>query len=340
MTITPAPPLSALAARYQALRDDPACRAPIQVRAAVLAALRGHLHRDGFLEIDTPLLQHAPHASPDRPLRVTTRRAPGPLFLRSSPLYLRGMLTAFDRVYEIGRTFRDEPADTTHSPEYTLVELYAAGSNHIALYGKAQALIATAARAAAACAPVELLPAAAELTDTHRWPILNIYTAVGVALHHGISPGTHLHLLRDLGRQAGISCPTGLSADETLLHLYDHLVEPTLITPTFVTGFPTSCSPLAERDPEDHYLAQKWDLVIAGREIATGYTELADATELRRRLRTRSAEADTVDNDLLEVADLGIPPAGGLCIGLDRLLLTLTGAATVHDVVPIPLATT
>lgn len=321
------------ATRYRTLRTDPDARRALRTRAAVSAALRELLNASGFVEVDTPVLQPATTAFTSRPFRVHTRALPGPVFLRNSPLYLRGMLTAgFDRVYEIGRSFRDEPLDGTHSPEYTLVEVYQGHADYLAMRGLVRTLVQHADRAAAATGGL----AARDLEGD--WPSVDVYEAVGTAVGHPVSPSTSIGDLRDLGAAASAPVPDIHTADEALLHLYDRLVEPATVRPTFYLGFPASCSPLAESEPSDVGRAQKWDLVIRGTEVATAYTELTDPVELRRRVERSSTEADTIDEDMLAVFDLGMPaPSGGLCIGLDRLVLTLTGAATVHEVIPIPL---
>ncbi|MGI9002847.1 MAG: amino acid--tRNA ligase-related protein [Pseudonocardia sp.] len=320
--------------RYRTLRGDPDARLLLRARAAVVAALRRWLDGAGFVEIDTPLLQPV-GTGRVQPFRVAVRALDQQLALRSSPLYLRGMLAGgFEQVYEVARSFRDEPPDATHLPEYTLVEIFHAHADHAMMRHLAWTLVHEAARAARGC----LGQTRQHLSG--RWPITDIYDALGRVLDQHISPETTAAQLRDLAAAHAPSLDA-TSADEIVLALYDRLVEPATSEPTFYTGYPASCAPLAERDPVDERRAQKWDLVIGGREIATAYTELSDPAELRRRfrrLRHRHTEADTIDERMLAVFDLGMPPAAGLCIGLDRLMLTLTRAESVHEIVPVPIA--
>jgi lysyl-tRNA synthetase, class II len=251
------------------------------------------------------------------------------------------LTTGMERVFEIGRSFRDEPVDPTHSPEYSLVELYQAGADYTTLRRTAYDLITTAARAVHGGTEIRTRTGhVVDLADT--WAVAPFHTALGTALDHPVDPATPAAELRRLAERHQVPVRSGADAEEIALELYDRLVEPATFGPTFHTDFPARPSPLAATCDHDERLAQKWDLVIGGREIATAYTELAGAAELRRRLapegdRILSSEAATMDAEWLEVFSGNMPAAGGLCIGLERLLLTVTGVVQLRDVIPFPL---
>ena len=332
----------ALAARYAELRNVPSARDILAARSRVVDVLRRSLHDSGHIEVDTPLLQRSRPAA-GRSFRTETVSLDPHLYLRSSPLHLRAMLTTgMDRVFEIGRSFRDEPVDPTHSPEYSLVELYQANADYRTLRTVAHDLVATAARAVLDNTIVRSR-AGHRIDLGADWPVMPVHQAVSSAVDHPVTPASTAEDLRDLARRRHVTIRHGADTDEILLELYDRLVEPNTLGPIVYSDFPAGRSPLAQPCAHDRRLAQKWDLVIDGREIATAYTELADAAELRRRLapqgdRILSAEAATLDDEWLDVFAAGMPAAGGLCIGLERLLLTLTGATELREVIPFPLS--
>jgi lysyl-tRNA synthetase class 2 len=324
-----------------AFSREVAARRTLVARSRVIGALRHHLHDTGHAEIDTPLLQRA-RPAPGRSFRAETRSLDPHIYLRSSPMHLRAMLTTgMGRVFEIGRTFRDEPADPTHSPEYTLVELYQAEADYRTLQATARELITMAAVAATGATAISARNGTAiDLADA--WPTVPFYQAVSAAAGEEVKPGDTAGRLRELARQRNVPVRAGTGADDIALALYDHLVEPRTTGPVIHYDFPAGPSPLARACPHDQRLAQKWDLVIDGREIATAYTEQSDPAELSRRLapdgdRILPSEAASLDDDWLSVFAAGMPEAGGLCIGLERLLLILTGAKSLTDVIPFPL---
>lgn len=335
-------PAGSLAARYAELRNVPAARQVLEARSRVVDVLRRALHDSGHIEVDTPLLQRS-RPAPGRSFRTETRSLDPYIYLRSSPLHLRAMLTTgMDRVFEIGRSFRDEPVDPTHSPEYSLVELYQAGADYRTLRAVAYDLITAAARAVLGGTVIRTR-IGGDVDLAGHWTVVPFYDAVATALSHSVDPGTTADELRELAKGHQVAIRSGADADEIALELYDRLVEPATVTPTVYIDFPAGPSPLAQACAHDTRLAQKWDLVIDGREIATAYTELADSVGIRDRIapdgdRILTSEAATLDDEWLDVFAVNMPAAGGLCIGLERLLLTLTGAAQLRDVIPFPLA--
>ena len=339
----PSPPglpgRDALTARYAELRL-PRARQVLEARSRVVDTLRRELHDQGHIEVDTPLLQRA-RPAPGRSFRTETRTLDPRVYLRSSPLHLRAMLTTgMERVFEIGRTFRDEPADPTHSPEYSLVELYQAGADYLSLQETARHLILAAARAATGGTVIRAGDTKIDLDAP--WPVTSFHEAVTAAAGEEVTPGTSADRLHVIAGRHHVPVRPGAGADEIALELYDRLVEPGTTSPAFYADFPAGPSPLALRCPHDPRLAQKWDLVIGTREIATAYTEQADTGQLRRSLapdgdRILPSEAAALDDDWLAVFAAGMPGSGGLCIGLERLLLTVTSATDLRDVIPFPL---
>ncbi|GAA4989987.1 hypothetical protein GCM10023205_71550 [Yinghuangia aomiensis] len=332
---------AATADRCAQLRTDTASRAHLSARAAVTRALRAVFDARGHLEVDTPLLQVRAAPDPRQPFRVLSRHLDPDTFLRASPLHLRAMLTAgFEKVYEIGRTFRDEPADATHAVEYTLVEAYAAHTDFTDTRALVRDLVHAAARAAGGTTRLRLPHAADTIDLANPWPTATVHDAVGGVLGRPVVPDIEADELRQAAADHDVPV-RAVDADGLVQELYDALVEPATGAPVFYTHFPASASPLAEACPRDRRLAHKWDLVIGGREIATSYSELTDPDELRRHLAPRrgaSDEAHTLDEAWLRAFAGGMPPtAAGLCIGLERLVMTLTGAPALTDTIPFPL---
>ncbi len=337
-------PAGSLAARYAELRNVPAARQVLQARSRVLDVLRRSLHDAGYVEVDTPLLQHA-RPAPGRSFRTETRSLDPHTYLRSSPLHLRAMLTTgMDQVFEIGRSFRDEPVDPTHSPEYSLVELYRAGADYQTLRATVVHLITAAARAVLGGTVIRTR-AGDSIDLAASWSVVPFYDALSAALAHPVAPDSTAADLLRLAEDHQVPVDGDAAGEEIALQLYDRLVEPVTRVPTFYIDFPAGPSPLARTCAHDPRLAQKWDLVIGGREIATAYTELTDPDELRRRLAladlNQSSEAAALDAEWRHVFAVNMPAAGGLCIGLERLLLlVLTDADQLRDVIPFPLPVT
>lgn len=324
--------------RFAELRVQDSARKMLRTRSSVVMALRRELHRIGFVEVDTPLLQTCSRSS-ERSFRTETESLGLNTYLRTSPFFLRGVLTTgIEKVFEIGRTFRDEPVDRTHSPEYSLIELYEAGADYCSMRSTAQTLVLAAATAVLGTTTVR--SCGGEAIDLAvPWAVTDLYSAVSAAVGQTVEPATSVAELRPIAARHLPRIDDDLSADELVLELYDRLVESATVTPTFYVNFPVSQSPLAEACGHDERLAQKWDLVIDGREVATGYTELADSKELTKRL-TRGGSLPEVlglDSDWIDVFSDGMPQAGGLCVGLERLLLTITGARSIRDVIPFPI---
>ncbi|MFF7249945.1 amino acid--tRNA ligase-related protein [Embleya sp. NPDC008237] len=329
----PATPTGHPAEHFHRLRTDARARDLLQARSAIQHAIRRRLDLDGHTHVDTPLLQHRSPAT--RP-HVTTRHRGPDRVLRDQPPYLRAMLTAgFARVYEIART-RNEPADATHTGEYTLVEIHRAHADYVTTRHLIQNLV----RAAADAMPwIEPATGAGppRIDWVQPWAVTTVHAAVGAVVAVHITPDTDTPELLRLARKHGLDPDPASSADELLLHLYDNLVEPATHTPTFHIDFPASQAPLAQPCAHDTRLAQTWDLVVAGIHVATSSTALADGAALRARLAANTPRVDrdepaTIDDAWPAVFDAPMPPSGNLRIDLDRLVQVLTGAERIDDV--------
>ncbi|WP_240917589.1 bifunctional lysylphosphatidylglycerol synthetase/lysine--tRNA ligase LysX [Phycicoccus sp. HDW14] len=311
-------------------------------RSAVVAALRRTLAEEGYLEVETPVLQSVHGGASARPFRTWSNAYGQDLCLRIAPeLYLKRLLVGgLGPVFELGRNFRNEGADGTHNPEFTALEVYQPYGDQESMRVLAQRLVRAAAVAVHG-APVVPVPPPDRLRQglegvplvalDEAWPQVPVLDAVGRALGEPVTPDTERGDLVRLAAGRGLEVDPSLGAGELVERLHGELVEPVTATPTFYTHFPSSTSPLARADREDPRLAERWDLVVAGMEVATAYSELTDPLEQRDRLTRQSVlaaggdpEAMELDEDFLAALELGMPPAGGLGIGVDRLVMLLT----------------
>lgn len=325
--------------RYLDLAVNPDTAQMLRLRSAVVRALRDRLYRDDFLEVETPMLQPVHGGANARPFVTRSNAYDMQMYLRIAPeLYLKRLCVAgVDRVFELNRNFRNEGADATHNPEFTMLEAYQAYADYTTMRRLARDLVHCAARAAFG-SPVVRRPgrdsARTEYDISGEWPVIPVYRAVSDALGEEISTGTPTEVLRRLCARAGIGAAEDAQAADLVLAAYEQLIEPTTTEPTFYTDFPAAVSPLTRPHRGDPNLAERWDLVAFGSEVGTAYTELTDPLEQRRRLVAQSLraaggdpEAMELDEDFLLALEHGMPPTGGLGIGVDRLLMMLTGAS-------------
>jgi lysyl-tRNA synthetase, class II len=318
--------------RYVDLIVRPEAREMVYTRAAVTRSIRETMDRRGYVEVETPILQVVHGGAAARPF-VTHLHALGmDVSLRiATELYLkRAIVGGIDRVYEMGRTFRNEGVDSTHSPEFSLLEAYGAFEDYDSMAELTRAIVLDAAETVHTMAPTTADGVEIELTG--KWRDAAIHELVSDAVGEAITPDTESARLRALADRCGVGVDRDVAAGETVLELYEKLVEHTLIQPTFVRDYPVAVRPLARPHRADPRLAEAWDLVIGGVEVAVAYSELADPVEQRRRLLEQAAaaaggdpEAMHLDEDFLRALEYGMPPTGGMGLGVDRLLMTLTG---------------
>jgi lysyl-tRNA synthetase, class II len=330
--------------RYVDLIINPEARRMAELRAAVTRSLREELHARGFLEAETPALQVLHGGANARPFITHSNAYNIELYLRIAlELYLKRLVVGgIEKVYEIGRIFRNEGADATHNPEFTMLEAYEAYGDYHTIGTLTRELIQAAARAALGSTVVRR-PDGSEHDIGGDWPWMGVHEAIAAALGEEVTPDTSEDKLRALSARAGIGQEPNWSRGQVVLELYEHLVEARTVTPTFYRDFPVEVSPLTRQHRSDPRLAERWDLVAFGAEIGTGYSELVDPLVQRERLTAQSLlaaggdpEAMQLDEDFLRALEYGMPPSGGMGMGTDRLLIMLTGA-TIRETILFPL---
>jgi lysyl-tRNA synthetase, class II len=329
--------------RYVDLLVRPDARTMVQTRATVTRSLRETLHGRGYLEVETPILQTVHGGAAARPFHTHLNAFDLDMSLRiATELFLkRCIVGGIEKVYEIGRTFRNEGVDSTHSPEFTMLEAYESYGDYDTMAELTMTLIRDAARAAGVDVPVTA--DGTEIDLAGKWRTATVHELVSQAIGEQIDVATSAAALRRHAVARGVRVESASSAGEIVLELYDKLVEHTLVQPTFVRDYPADVRPLARPHRDDPRLAEAWDLVIGGVEIAPAYSELADPVEQRRRLLAQSLaaakgdpEAMELDEDFLRALEHGMPPTGGMGLGVDRLVMLLTGRG-IRETILFPL---
>jgi len=329
--------------RYVDLIVRPEARRMVLTRAQVLSSLRATLGGLGFVEVETPILQSMHGGAAARPFHTHLNAFDQPMSLRiATELYLkRALVGGFDRVFEIGKTFRNEGIDSTHSAEFTMLEAYEAYGDYNSVAEWTRSLVLDAARAVGVETP--RMADGTEIDLGSEWRRAPVYDLVSAAVDEPVTPDTEVARLRELAESRNIVLKPGWHAGDIVLEIYEKLVEHTLIQPTFVCDYPRSVRPLARAHRADPRLAEAWDLVIGGVEIAPGYSELADPVEQRRILTEQSLaaaagdpEAMQLDEDFLQALEYGMPPSGGMGLGVDRLIGLFTGKG-IRETILFPL---
>ena len=330
--------------RYVDLIVNPDARKMAEMRATVTRSLREDLHARGFLEAETPVLQVLHGGANARPFVSHSNAYGTRLYLRIAlELYLKRLVVGgIEKVYEIGRIFRNEGADATHNPEFTMLEAYEAYGDYTTIGTLTRELIQAAARAALGSTIVRR-PDGSEHDIGGDWPFVGVHEAIAEALGEEVTPDTGEERLRELSARAGVHQEPKWNRGQVVLELYEHLVEARTVAPTFYRDFPVEVSPLTRQHRTDPRLAERWDLVAFGAEIGTGYSELVDPVQQRERLTAQSLqaaggdpEAMQLDEDFLRALEYGMPPSGGMGMGIDRLLIMFTGL-NIRETVLFPL---
>jgi len=326
--------------RYADLAVNSEVRAMFVARSRMISAIRRFLDNLGYLEVETPVLQPVYGGAAARPFTTHHNALDLPLYLRiADELYLKRLIVGgLERVYEIGHDFRNEGIDRTHNPEFTMLEFYESFADYGTMMERVEALL-TAAAGAVATVPdfAGNVPALGLPFPRIGWlPALNAALGEDVRALDG-------HALRARAANLGIERASELSAPKVLDELFQKLVEARIVAPTFVLDYPLALSPLAKPKRGDPELTERFELFAHGRELANAFSELNDPLDQRARFeaqaRLREAgdeEAAGVDEDYLRAMEYGMPPAGGVGIGVDRLLMYLTGAANIRDVILFP----
>jgi lysyl-tRNA synthetase class 2 len=330
--------------RYVDLIVRPQARETVRIRAGVNRSLRDSFDRRGFLEVETPMLQTMHGGATARPF-VTQSNAMGmDLYLRIAPeLFLkRAVVGGIEKVFEINRNFRNEGSDSSHSPEFAMLEFYAAYETYDTMAVLTRELVQEAARSVFGTQVVTLADGE-EYDLSGEWTTLSMYPSLSAALGEEITPETPADLLHKHAKDRGLELDPKLTHGKLVEELWEHLVGDHLHEPTFVRDFPVETSPLTRQHRSIPGVAEKWDLYVRGFELATGYSELVDPVVERQRLVEQAALRDTgddeamrLDEDFLRALEYGMPPSGGVGMGIDRLLMALTGLG-IRETILFPL---
>ncbi len=329
--------------RYVDLIVRPEARDMVHTRATVLRSLRETLHARQYVEVETPILQSVHGGAAARPFHTHLNAFDLDMSLRiATELYLkRCIVGGMERVYEIGPVFRNEGVDSTHSPEYTLLEAYEAYGDYNTMAELTRTLILAAANAVGV--PTPTMSDGTEIDLNGPWRSASIHELVSEAVGEPVTLDTGVAQLRGHAERLGVRLDADWTAGEIVVELYEELVEHALIQPTFAKDYPVEARPLARPHRDDPRLAEAWDLVIGGVELAPAYSELVDPVEQRRRLVEQSLaaakgdpEAMELDEDFLRALEYGMPPTGGVGIGVDRLIMLLTGRG-IRETILFPL---
>jgi len=325
------------------VRQD--ARDMVRTRAAVVRSLRENLWRRDFLEVETPMLQVRPEGAAARQFETHMNAFDIPLFLRIAPeLFLkRAAVGGVERVFEINRNFRNEGVDSTHSPEFAMLEAYQAYGDYDTMARLTQDLVQTAARDAFGTTLVTLADGT-EYDLGGEWERLAMYDSLSHALGLEITHDTPDETLSALLDTCGISlAPAQTNHGKMVESLWEHHVGEHLVAPTFVLDFPVETSPLTRDHRSKPGLVEKWDLYVRGMELATAYSELVDPVVQRRRFEAQALlaargddEAMRIDEDFLTAMEFAMPPSGGMGMGIDRLLIAMTGLG-IRDTILFPL---
>ncbi|NLN46644.1 MAG: lysine--tRNA ligase [Clostridiaceae bacterium] len=330
--------------RYLDLITNPGSRETFVRRNRIIRAMRAELDALGFLEVETPLLNVIPGGAAARPFVTHHNALDIDLFMRISPeLYLKRLLVGgLERVYEIGRNFRNEGLSVKHNPEFTMMELYQAYTDYNGMMDITERLIARCAMEA--CGTTDVTYQGREI---HLAPPFERLTMTEAVRRHA---GVDFDAIADakealeVARERGIEeVKSGMSKGEVLNLFFEHFAEEKLVQPTFICDYPIEISPLTKRKPGRPDLVERFEIFIDGREFGNAYTELNDPVDQRGRfadqVRRREAgddEANLFDEDYCVALEYGMPPAGGLGIGIDRLVMLLTDSYSIRDVLLFP----
>ena len=329
--------------RYIDLIVRDRAREVVKIRSKVMQSLRRTFEEEAFLEVETPMLQTIHGGASARPFKTHSNAFDTELFLRIAPeLFLkRAVVGGIDRVFEINRNFRNEGADRTHSPEFAMLEAYQAYGDYNSIADLTQKLIQNAAMDVFGTHQVVLEDGT--INDLGgNWPRISMYESLSEAAGVNITPQTPMAELKKLASSVGIEIEHPL-AGKYVEELWEHFVKGDLVNPTFVIDFPVDTSPLTRDHRSKSGVVEKWDLYIRGYEQATGYSELVDPVIQRARFveqvtlaASGDPEAMKLDEDFLKALEFGMPPSGGMGMGIDRLLMSLTGLG-IRETIMFPL---
>ena len=313
-------------------------------RTAVVRFIRDFLSEREFVEVETPMLQPIPGGAAAKPFTTFHNALGMELYLRIAPeLYLKRLVVAgFERVFEINRNFRNEGVSTQHNPEFTMLEFYQAYATFEDLMALTEEMISSLAARLAGSTKIKYQGREIDLTPP--WERISVRDAI--LRYSNADEGIFADKGKALGfaSSLGLSVPEGLSHGKVITEIFEKVAEPMFVNPTFVTHYPLDVSPLSRKNAKDPSLVDRFELLVAGREIANAFSELNDPVDQKERfaaqLREREAgdqEAHQMDEDYIRALEYGMPPAAGEGIGIDRLVMLLTDSPSIRDVILFPL---
>jgi lysyl-tRNA synthetase class 2 len=330
--------------RYADLAVHPEVRETFLLRARAIAYIRKFLDERGFVEVETPVLQPLYGGAAARPFVTHHHALDMPLYLRiADELYLKRLLVGgFERVYEVGHDFRNEGMDRTHNPEFTMLELYQAYADYEDMMRLTEALVCGTVEHCVGSRRLERFNTTLDFTPP--FPRIRFLDAVQQQAKLDLRVASDAEMRGTLQR-AGIEPEAlgALSGPRLQDEVFKTLVEPDLIQPTFVVDYPKALSPLAKEHRNDPWLTERFELFIGGRELANAFSELNDPDDQQRRFQEQAqqrakgdAEAHSYDADYIRALEYGMPPAGGMGLGIDRLMMIIAGQPSIRDVILFP----
>jgi lysyl-tRNA synthetase class 2 len=329
--------------RYVDLIANDDARRVFDIRFQTLAAIRRFLFERGYVEVETPVLHPIPGGATARPFTTHHNALDTELYLRVAPeLYLKRLVVGgYDRVFEIARVFRNEGLSTRHNPEFTMLELYEAFADYHDMMRLTEQLVASAARAAIGSTHVEWDGRPVDLTPPfERASLLDLVEKhTGEAVH----PSQPVEHLRSVCDRFDIAWDAHWGGGKLVLEIYEKTTEPNLDGPTIVCDYPREVSPLARAHRDDPWLTERFELIVQGRELANAFSELTDPVEQLQRFEAQATlkqlgdvEAHGVDADYVRALEYGLPPTGGLGLGIDRFVMLLAGVTSIREVILFP----
>lgn len=329
--------------RYVDLIANHQVRQVFETRFRIIASMRRFLESRGFIEVETPMLHPVPGGAAARPFVTHHNALDMDLYLRIAPeLYLKRLLVGgFERVFEINRSFRNEGMSPRHNPEFTMLEAYQAFTDLEGMMELTESMVVSIAEEVLGTLSLEYQGTQVDLAPP--WQRRTLLDLVSEACGIEVSFAMTSDELAELCRRQGVPFQPSWGKGKLITELFEKLVEPELAGPVFVTGYPLETSPLARRDSDNPELTGRFELIVNGREIANSFSELVDPIDQRERFMAQAdakvageEEAMSVDEDYLRAMEYGMPPAGGLGIGIDRLVMLLTDSASIRDVLLFP----
>ena len=323
--------------RYLDLIANPDVRKVFNARSRILSYIRRFLEARGYFEVETPVLQTMAGGAIANPFKTFYNALGQSMYMRIAPeLYLKRLLVGgYDKVFELGKNYRNEGLDRSHNPEFTALEIYEAYGDVKTMMKLVEELVSGAAQDV--CGTMIVGKDGQEKIDlTPPWRVATYRDLVLEKAGAGWFEKS-VEAAREWARAQGLDVPNEMTHAQITHEVYDKLVEKTLLQPTFVTRLPAELVPLAKRCEDDPAVVDVFELVVRGRELCPGYTELNDPLDQRARLEEQAAgDASKIDEDFLRALEHGMPPAGGMGIGIDRLVMVLTGEENVRDVMLFP----